>query len=65
MTAIDRNADLMTVAEFAKRVRHSTRSVRRWIACKRLRAVRVTGRGSGRFLIRRDELAKFLSDGGM
>lgn len=49
---------LLTVTEFAKLIRHSPRTVRRWIKAKTLKVVRVTEGGSGRLLIPRVEAAR-------
>ncbi len=38
----------------------TTRTLRTWIRCGRIRAIRTCPRGAGRVLIGRDELARFL-----
>jgi excisionase family DNA binding protein len=51
---------LVSIAEAAKHVRQSPRTIRSWIAQGRSAVVKTTASGSGRVLIPRVELGRFL-----
>lgn len=51
---------LVPIARAAKFLNVSTRTLRRWSARGRLKVMRTSPGGSGRVLIRRDELARLL-----
>jgi excisionase family DNA binding protein len=60
----DQSTQYYTVTEFAKLVKRSDYTVRRWIKLKKINAFKVKGSGpKGRWLIPRDQLARVLDSG--